>query len=68
MLAQIIYADFDIGEMTCPTRYEEGSSSISLLASLEYGFGVVSTALKFRFHRWGLYKSDLFSPLDGAGS
>ncbi len=64
MLAQIIYADFDIGEITCPTRYEEGSSSISFAASLQYGFGVVATALQFRFHRWGIYKSDLFSTLD----
>lgn len=27
MLAQIIYAGYDIGEVTCPTRYEEESSS-----------------------------------------
>ena len=33
MLAQIIYAGFEIGEITCPTRYEEDSSSISLIAS-----------------------------------
>jgi len=64
MLAQIIYANFDIGEITCPTRYEEGSSSISFIASMQYGIGVLATAMKFRFHRWGIYKSDLFSPLD----
>lgn len=27
MLAQIIYAGYEIGEITCPTRYEEGPSS-----------------------------------------
>lgn len=64
MLAQIIYAGFSIGEITCPTRYEEGSSSISLGASTQYGIGVVATSLKFRLHRWGLYKSVLFSSLD----
>ena len=64
MLAQIIYAEFDIGEITCPTRYEEGSSSISFKASVQYGIGVIATSLKFRLHRWGLYKSDLFSALD----
>ena len=64
MLAQIIYSNFDIGEITCPTRYEEGSSSISFSASLQYGFGVVATALQFRLHRWGIYRSDLFSTLD----
>lgn len=64
MLAQIIYANYDIGEVTCPTRYEEGSSSISLMASLQYGLGVVATALQFRLHRWGIYSSVLFSPID----
>ena len=64
MLAQIIYAEFDIGEITCPTRYEEGSSSISFKASVQYGIGVIATSLKFRLHRWGLYKSNLFSALD----
>ena len=64
MLAQIIYAGYDIGEVTCPTRYEEESSSISLLSSAEYGIGVITTTLKFRLHRWNLRKSRLFSPLD----
>jgi glycosyltransferase involved in cell wall biosynthesis len=64
MLAQIIYAGFDIGEITCPTRYEEGSSSISWTASIQYGFGVIATSMQFRFHRWGVYKSKLFSTLD----
>ncbi len=68
MLAQIIYADFDIGEITCPTRYNEDSSSIGLMASVKYGLGVVATALQFRLHRWGVYKSDLFSALDAPGS
>jgi glycosyltransferase involved in cell wall biosynthesis len=64
MLAQIIYAKFDIGEITCPTKYEEESSSISFKASLQYGFGVIATSLQFRFHCWGIYKSDLFTTLD----
>jgi hypothetical protein len=64
MLAQIIYAGYDIGEVTCPTRYEEESSSISLKASTQYGIGVIATSLQFRFHRWKLFKSPLFSPMD----
>ena len=64
MLAQIIYAGYDIGEVTCPTRYEDESSSISLLASAEYGIGVLVTSLKFRLHKWNLRKSRLFSQLD----
>lgn len=64
MLAQIIYAGYQIGEITCPTRYDEDSSSISLKASAEYGLGVLATSVSFRCHRWGLFKSQLFSPLD----
>ena len=64
MLAQVIYANIEIGEITCPTRYEEESSSIGLAASLQYGVGVVGTAVRFRLHRMGVLKSDLFSPLD----
>lgn len=68
MLAQIIYAGYEIGEITCPTRYEPDSSSISLKASSEYGLGVIATSIKFRLHRWGIYKSSLFSPLDKSDS
>ncbi len=64
MLAQIIYAGYDIGEITCPTRYEEESSSISVLRSIRYGVGVIVTSLQFRCHRWKIYKSFIFSPLD----
>jgi glycosyltransferase involved in cell wall biosynthesis len=64
MLAQIIYAGFDIGEISCPTRYEEDSSSIGLLASARYGLGVVAVSIAFRCHRWGVYKSRMFSPID----
>ncbi len=64
MLAQVIYAGFDIGEITCPTRYDDDSSSISFIASARYGLGVVITSLAFCCHKWGLRKSKLFSPLD----
>ena len=61
MLAQIIYAGFDIGEVTCPTRYEANSSSINPVNSLKYGIGVVKTSLQFRLQRMALLKSPIFS-------
>jgi glycosyltransferase involved in cell wall biosynthesis len=64
MLAQIIYAGYNIGEISCPTRYADDSSSIGLLDSSQYGLGVVATSILFRCHRWGLLKSRIFSPLD----
>jgi glycosyltransferase involved in cell wall biosynthesis len=60
MLAQIIYSGFRIGEVSCPTKYFEEASSISLLNSSIYGLGVLLTALKFRMQKMGLINSRLF--------
>jgi glycosyltransferase involved in cell wall biosynthesis len=48
MLAQAIYFGFDIGEISCPTRYFAEASSIDFRRSVKYGFGVLRTALEFR--------------------
>lgn len=64
MLSQIVYRGFRIGEIACPTRYMDDSSSISLRNSLRYGFGVVQTSLLFRLHRWHLIRSPLFDNLE----
>jgi hypothetical protein len=63
MLAQIIYAGYRIGEITCPTRYMDDSSSISFKNSSVYGFGVLKVSLLFRLTRWHLLKSPLFTDL-----
>ena len=54
MLAQTLWFGFDIGELTCPTRYFTEASSINFRRSVKYGFGVLGTALEFRLSRWGL--------------
>ena len=43
MLAQAFWFGFRVGELSCPTRYEPESSSISLRRSIKYGFGVLGT-------------------------
>lgn len=53
MLAQIIYAGYRIGEITCPTLYMEDSSSINFKNSTVYGLGVLKTSLLYRLNRWG---------------
>jgi hypothetical protein len=60
MLCQIIYQGYRIGEISCPTRYMDDSSSISFHNSMVYGLGVLQTALAFRLHRWGMVTSRLF--------
>lgn len=52
MLAQIFYKGFEVAEITCPTKYFEEASSISLRRSIKYGFGVIQTSLLYRLHSW----------------
>ena len=59
MLAQAVWYDFPVGEISCPTRYFAEASSINFRRSMVYGFGVLWTALKFRLARCGV-KSALF--------
>jgi glycosyltransferase involved in cell wall biosynthesis len=54
MLAQGLWFGFDIGELTCPTRYFTEASSINFRRSVKYGFGVLGTALEFRLAKLGL--------------
>lgn len=54
MLVQAVHFGFKIAEVTCPTRYEADSSSISFRRSVTYGFGVLRTAALFRVRRAGL--------------
>ena len=53
MLAQVIYFGYQVGEISCPTRYMEEASSISFWRSVRYGLGVVRVSLAFRLARWG---------------
>ena len=54
MLSQIIMADFEIAEVTCPTKYFAEASSINFKRSSIYGLGVLWTSVQHRLHRWGL--------------
>jgi glycosyltransferase involved in cell wall biosynthesis len=56
MLVQAIARDIPIGEISCPTRYRDDSSSINFARSVRYGFGVLGTSLAYRLWRWGLYR------------
>ena len=60
MLSQIIYHGFDIGEVTCPTKYCEEASSINLSRSTKYGLGVLWVSLSHRFNKMGLLKSRIY--------
>ena len=62
MLVQTLWFGFEIGEMTCPTRYFTEASSINFRRSVRYGFGVLGTALQFRLARMGVTRPARLSP------
>jgi glycosyltransferase involved in cell wall biosynthesis len=47
LLVQAVALDIAIGEISCPTRYLDDSSSISFSRSVRYGLGVVGTTLAY---------------------
>jgi glycosyltransferase involved in cell wall biosynthesis len=61
MIAQTMWEDFQIGEISCPTRYFEEASSINFRRSCTYGFGVLGTAFLYRFCKMGMTSSPLFT-------
>jgi glycosyltransferase involved in cell wall biosynthesis len=63
MLSQIIYAGFDIGEVTCPTKYFDEASSINLQRSIKYGLGVLAVSVKHFFNKLGILKSPIYKRL-----
>jgi len=60
MLSQVVYKNFSIGEISCPTRYTEESSSINFSRSLKYGLGCLRVSIVYRLCKWGLMKSKLY--------
>jgi glycosyltransferase involved in cell wall biosynthesis len=56
MVAQIFYNGFEIGEITCPTKYFEESSSINLKRSITYGLGVLKVSVLYFFTKLKIYK------------
>ncbi len=60
MLAQILWFDYTIAEVSCPTKYFPEASSINLFRSIKYGFGCLMTALLFRLAKMKIITSKLF--------
>jgi glycosyltransferase involved in cell wall biosynthesis len=60
MLAQIVWLNYTIAEVSCPTNYFAEASSINLSRSIKYGFGCLHTALTFRLAKMNFITSKLF--------
>jgi len=60
IILQILWYNYSIGEVSCPTNYFPEASVISFWNSIKYGFGCIYTALIYRFAKMGLIKSRVF--------
>lgn len=54
MTAQVFCAGFEIGEITCPTKYFDDASSINFSRSVTYGLGVLLVSVQYRLQKIGL--------------
>ena len=61
MLAQIFFKGYNIGEVSCPTKYFEEASSINFWRSMKYGFGVLGVSFAYLFQKMRLFKFRIFS-------
>lgn len=60
MIAQICFANYDIAEISCPTKYFKEASSINLSRSIIYGIGVLNTSFIYFLNKIGILKSKMF--------
>ena len=60
MLSQILFAGFEIAEITCPTKYFSQASSINFTRSVKYGFGVLRVSIGHFLQRHGLVNLNLY--------
>ena len=60
VLSQAIFAGYEIGEITCPTKYFDEASSINFRRSVKYGFGVILTSWMHFFQRIGWAKFEMY--------
>ena len=60
MLAQVCFFGYEVGEVSCPTRYFDEASSINFRRSMVYGLGVLKVALMYRLQKWGILRSPIF--------
>lgn len=61
MLAQIAWLDYQIGEISCPTKYFPEASSIGFRRSVVYGVGCLRVAAQYWLAKHRILKVDYLS-------
>lgn len=59
IIAQIFNKGYNIAEITCPTKYFKEASSIKMLPSIKYGFGVLNVSIRYLLHQLHIIKYKL---------
>lgn len=57
MLNQTVYFGFNIGEVSCPTKYFDEASSINFMRSVKYGLGCLLNSSCVLLARLGVYEA-----------
>jgi len=60
MLSQIFMKGYEIGEVTCPTKYFDEASSINFKRSAIYGLGVLRVSMQHCLHKMGLIRAKIY--------
>ncbi len=60
MICQIFRKGYEIGEVTCPTKYFDEASSINFKRSSIYGLGCLLTSVQYWLDKRGLAKFEIF--------
>lgn len=60
MLSQIFFKGYEIGEVTCPTKYFDEASSINFKRSMQYGIGCLKVSIIYRLCKWGIMKNEMY--------
>ncbi len=61
IVAQICDKGFEVGEVTCPTKYFPEASSINFKRSSIYGLHVILVSIKYFLHKTKIIKWDLLA-------
>ena len=63
ILAQIFMQGYEIGEISCPTKYFKEASSINFMRSVKYGVGCLLVSFEYRLHKWNIIKSKRYKKI-----
>lgn len=55
LLTQVCFKNYRIGEVSCPTKYFEGASSINFIRSLKYGLKCILNSFLYKSAKYKIY-------------